>query len=396
MRNRVFAMFLAVVMVLAMGTTSVIADSTNTTYEEKLEANTELMESFENLKAESVGAPYYSSYLWRTEIEDAEKIAEEVAGHVTDDYEKARLFNKWISQHGVYDVFAEVGVDDPISAETGYRGICGNFAQTFNQLCWSQNIPCAVVVGFAGQKHAWNIFYANGEWHWADPTWDLGGRSKYFGISTEELSKSHIGMEPQNVLKASDWAKETIFEATQYGLIDSECALNWYRSFGAGDSFSYYTYDCTRGDFAMLAVNLLEVYYGKNIDDILEEKGVALGSFTDTDHTDILAANALGIVSGYEDGTYKPKGQIKRQEAAAILARTAKVMGLEDKTENITNFTDYSQIGTWAQESVAFCKATGVMQGTSATTFSPKGSYTREQCVATMVRLYEEAMRISK
>ena len=113
------------------------------------------------------------------------------------------------------------------------------------------------------------------------------------------------------------------------------------------------------------------------------------GSFADTDDSAVLAANALGIVNGYGDGSFGPENSITRQEAAAILTRTAQVLGLPQDGADISGFTDLSQIGEWARDSVAVCKALGVMYGTSDTTFDPRSPYTREQCVVTINRLFE-------
>ena len=52
-------------------------------------------------------------------------------------------------------------------------------------------------------------------------------------------------------------------------------------------------------------------------------------------------------------------------------------------------YIDESEISDWAKSSVACMNAMGIMNGVSEVVFSPKGNYTVEQAIATMVRLYE-------
>lgn len=66
----------------------------------------------------------------------------------------------------------------------------------------------------------------------------------------------------------------------------------------------------------------------------------------------------------------------------------AKTVG-ELSTEII--FDDSAEISSWAKESVAYMTEFAVMTGVSETEFSPTGTYTREQCYVTFLRLYKNA-----
>ena len=52
-------------------------------------------------------------------------------------------------------------------------------------------------------------------------------------------------------------------------------------------------------------------------------------------------------------------------------------------------YADKETISAWAFDAVFYMRELGIMIGTSETEFSPKATYTLEQAVATVVRLYE-------
>ena len=53
----------------------------------------------------------------------------------------------------------------------------------------------------------------------------------------------------------------------------------------------------------------------------------------------------------------------------------------------IPEFSDDAGISDWARESVYKCFRYGIMMGTD-NGFEPQGTYTVEQAIATMIRLY--------
>ena len=79
------------------------------------------------------------------------------------------------------------------------------------------------------------------------------------------------------------------------------------------------------------------------------------------------AANSSGIVNGVGNGKFNPDGTITRQEAAAMVARAAKLCGLDTTmdaaaTRNmLAQFGDYRSAASWATESLAFCYSAGIL-----------------------------------
>lgn len=89
------------------------------------------------------------------------------------------------------------------------------------------------------------------------------------------------------------------------------------------------------------------------------------------------------VVTGYEDGVFKPNQEVKRSELAAFIVR---VFGLET-TEGATNFTDVSA-NAWYAQDIAKVSATGIMQGASGK-FNPNGFATREEVAVTLVNAFQ-------
>lgn len=183
----------------------------------------------------------------------------------------------------------------------------------------------------------------------------------------------------------SAWAQAEVQEAIQLGFVPEFLQ-------------TAYQENITRAEFAEIALQFLAVQYNYTLQDFLNlcrEIPEIAGNyqsevFQDTDNLLVNWAYAWGIVNGRGDGTFDPDGQITRQEAAKILQNTYSAYGGADdisEGQSGTAFSDAGQIDSWARESVSLMQGWGVMTGTSGDTFSPLGSYTREQCIITFLRL---------
>ncbi len=54
-----------------------------------------------------------------------------------------------------------------------YSTVCDGYSKAFKMLCDENNIPCIIIVGYAGNVgHAWNYVKMNGRWYATDITWD--------------------------------------------------------------------------------------------------------------------------------------------------------------------------------------------------------------------------------
>lgn len=78
-------------------------------------------------------------------------------------------------------------------------------------------------------------------------------------------------------------------------------------------------------------------------------------------------AYTYGIVNGRTANTFDPNGTITRQEAACMVARAAKLCGMDTKLETyeilnaLAQFGDYVTVSEWARESMAFCYSTDIL-----------------------------------
>lgn len=83
-----------------------------------------------------------------------------------------------------------------------------------------------------------------------------------------------------------------------------------------------------------------------------------------------------GIVSGYAGGTFRPNGQITREQLAVMLWRYA---GSPAPSGGSQSFPDAGQAGDYAREALAWAAESGVMSGYADGRLAPKGPVTRAQ-----------------
>lgn len=87
-------------------------------------------------------------------------------------------------------------------------------------------------------------------------------------------------------------------------------------------------------------------------------------------------AENKNVISGYEDGTFKPESAVTRAEFAALIAKHAHLSG---SNEADTFFTDID--GHWAYEQIKLCHESGYIRGYEDGTFRPDNAITRAEAV---------------
>lgn len=116
----------------------------------------------------------------------------------------------------------------------------------------------------------------------------------------------------------------------------------------------------TRAEFAAIVVRGLGLT--PQADDV----------FTDVTSQDWFAcyvgtAHRYGIIEGVGGGRFNPRGTINRQQAAVMVARAAKLCGMDTSLSSqeirdvLAQFGDYMTIASWAQEGMAFCYKEGIL-----------------------------------
>ena len=180
----------------------------------------------------------------------------------------------------------------------------------------------------------------------------------------KDVSLSKTSSSPVIVMdpNPSAWAKDIVERAIEQGLVPEKLQGN-------------YTKPITRAEFCALAATLYESRNGE-----ITERS----TFTDTKDVNVEKLASLGVVAGVGDGKFAPDRQITREQAATMLAALAGVLG-KPIEESEPTFADSGDISSWAIPYVGKMQTSGIMNGTGNDRFSPQGSYTREQSIATML-----------
>ena len=170
-----------------------------------------------------------------------------------------------------------------------------------------------------------------------------------------------------NLNTASTWAHEGINNAVAAGLVPQSLQ-------------NHYTNNITRAEFTALAVLLYETVTGREI--------TGRVTFNDTNDVNVEKAAYIGIVSGTGNNNFSPNMQFNREQAAVILSRLADAIE-QPLPQVAATFADNAQISSWAIESVGQVQTAGIMGGIGNNIFSPQGTFTREQSIVTILRLFE-------
>ncbi len=174
----------------------------------------------------------------------------------------------------------------------------------------------------------------------------------------------------------SDWSIPYLTSANDtYFLLDSM-------------TLNYATTPITRSEFCFYVVRVLKAA------NVPIPNVSNYSPFSDTLDENIRIAHSLGIIDGIGNGKFNPYGDLTREQAAKILVELCNLIGI-DTTEalSIDHFEDYSHFSSWSKDfilqiaSIQAPDGRSIMGGTSANTFTPQGTYTKEQAITSLVRI---------
>lgn len=170
---------------------------------------------------------------------------------------------------------------------------------------------------------------------------------------------------------ASSWAVPELDKAAGYGLITDRVKNN-------------VSANITREEFAEIAVRLYERYTGK-------KASAGAAAFSDTSNPEVLKAANIGLVNGVGEDRFAPGQLVTREQMAAILLRTLKVINpaADFSSAGAAKFADNSSISSWAVDGVYYCAKNGIIKGVGDNKFNPKGNSTREAAIIVCTRSYE-------
>ncbi|WP_235801759.1 S-layer homology domain-containing protein [Ureibacillus manganicus] len=108
-----------------------------------------------------------------------------------------------------------------------------------------------------------------------------------------------------------------------------------------------------------------------------------------TEEIAALQAYNNDIIKGFEDGSFRPNEKITRAQLALIIT---KAYNLKQDDSAVLNFTDNT--AAWSKDAVNTLASLGIVAGTSKTTFAPNAIVTREQAAAFFHRTEVESVRL--
>ncbi|WP_181907438.1 S-layer homology domain-containing protein [Cohnella lupini] len=98
----------------------------------------------------------------------------------------------------------------------------------------------------------------------------------------------------------------------------------------------------------------------------------------------VSAAVNAGVVSGYPDQSFRPGARISRAEAAVMVS---KADGLQVAKVTKTEFADDAAIAAWTKPYINAAQTAGLIQGQGGNKFNPLSNMTRAEAVVLLLRL---------
>ena len=169
-------------------------------------------------------------------------------------------------------------------------------------------------------------------------------------IKFSDLSKSH-------------WSYEYMTKLAVMGVIS-----------GYEDGSVHPEESVTREQLVKMLVVALDL---KGKDEAVKFNDVSSGYWSE-EFIAIGAAN--GLITGYDDGSFKPQKKVTREEMAVIINRALSIAKITITGESeAPEFIDSDSFSSYAAESIKAVSKMGIINGMGNNTFAPKDYLTRAQ-----------------
>jgi len=178
---------------------------------------------------------------------------------------------------------------------------------------------------------------------------------------------------------ASDWAKPYLKEADLLGLLPAKLKNADMRE------------NITREEMCYIATLAYQALTGNS------PTPNRTDYFTDTNDDMVCAAYEIGIVKGYEDGSFQPDRLLTRQEFFMIVSSLDRCVGMpvHITQDYLKKFADRGDVSSWAesaaQEAVGLGIVTGTVNSAKQTVLAPKDNTTRQEAIVMFLRCYKNA-----
>lgn len=102
-------------------------------------------------------------------------------------------------------------------------------------------------------------------------------------------------------------------------------------------------------------------------------------------------ASSAGVVTGYTENAFGPNDFIAREQMAVMLARYAKLLGMDTRADAavLAEFGDAASTGLWAIDGMAWCVQKGIIQGKGGNILDPASSVSRAEAAVMLERMIE-------
>ncbi|WP_079913321.1 CBM35 domain-containing protein [Paenibacillus sp. 32352] len=170
---------------------------------------------------------------------------------------------------------------------------------------------------------------------------------------------------------AAHWAEADVKQAIDLGIVS-----------GYPDGTFKPDRTVTRAEFAAMLVNALKPQENRLYSTPL--------TFNDKEKIGAWALNAVaqavqeGIISGYEDGSFRPDAEITRSEMVKMIAGA---LGQSDEKADTTGFADDTAIPDWARGAVATLSKRGIIEGKVGNQFAPGDQATRAEAIRVLLNM---------
>ena len=105
-------------------------------------------------------------------------------------------------------------------------------------------------------------------------------------------------------------------------------------------------------------------------------------------------ARITGIADGYDNGSFGPNDSITREQMAAMLYRYAEYMGYDvTGGAGLDQFPDGDETSAWAEDSMSWAIAEGLIFGVDGNVLQPQGSAIRAQAATILMRFCENVAK---
>ena len=103
----------------------------------------------------------------------------------------------------------------------------------------------------------------------------------------------------------------------------------------------------------------------------------------------VAVLNGMGVFKGYEDGSFKPEGDITRAEVSAIVYRVYTQDVKDAKASMYATYNKFSDMvgASWAAGYISYCANAELVKGYPDGTFKPSSNVTGYEVLAMILRV---------